>query len=185
MRAEIERAEASGTKRPIEKFVLAALSSIPWIGRFLSAAASLRSEEETNRHNYLQMLWVEEHQRKRIELARLLEEIRSRFESLGSAIDQRIQSEGYLSLIRKTFRTWDDSDTEEKRRMLARSLFAVPSSGRDDFALQPASASLPSLPTESRTFHAVRQNRPKNRLPEMSNFYRQRESRGISLLLES
>jgi hypothetical protein len=83
MRAEIEKAEASGTKRPIEKFVLAALSSIPWIGSFLSAAASLRSEEETNQLNYLQMLWVEEHQRKLIELARLLEEIRSRFESLG------------------------------------------------------------------------------------------------------
>jgi hypothetical protein len=118
MRAEIEKAEASGTKRPIETFVLAALSSIPWIGSFLSAAASLRSEEETNQHNYLQMLWVEEHQRKLIELARLLEEICSRFERLGSEIDQRIQSEGYLSIVRKTFRTWDDSDMEEKPRML-------------------------------------------------------------------
>ncbi len=118
MRAEIEKAEASGTKRPMEKFVLAALSSIPWIGSFVSAAASLRSEEETHQQNYLQMLWVEEHQRKLVELARLLEEIRSRFESLGSEIDERIQSEGYLSLVRKAFRTWDHSETEEKRRML-------------------------------------------------------------------
>lgn len=43
MRAEIEKAEESGDKRPIEKFVLAALSSIPWIGSFVSAAASLKS----------------------------------------------------------------------------------------------------------------------------------------------
>jgi len=118
MRAEIEKAEASGTKRPIEKFILAALSSIPWIGSFVSAAASFKSEEETHQQNYLQMLWVEEHQRKLIELARMLEEIRQRFESLGSEIDERIQSDTYLSLVRKTFRTWDNSDTKEKHRML-------------------------------------------------------------------
>ena len=118
MRAEIEAAEESGGKRPIEKFVLAAIGSISWIGSVVSAAASLKSEEATHQRNYLQMLWVEEHQRKLIELARLLEEIRSRFESLGNEIDERIQSEGYLSLVRKAFRIWDNSETEQKRRML-------------------------------------------------------------------
>lgn len=118
MRAEIENAEDTCGKRPIEKFVLAALSSIPWVGSFVSAAASLKSEEETHQRSYLQLLWVEEHQRKLIELARTLDGIRSRFESLGGEIDERIQSVGYLSLVRKAFRTWDDSETEEKRRML-------------------------------------------------------------------
>jgi len=118
MRAEIEKDEASSTKRSVEKFVLAALSSIPWIGNFISVAAGLKSEDETHQRNYLQMLWVEEHQRKLIELARMLDEIRSRFENLGSEIDERIQNEGYLSLVRKAFRTWDSSETEEKRRML-------------------------------------------------------------------
>lgn len=51
MRAEIEKAEATGTRRPIEKFILAALSSIPWIGSFITAAASLKSEEETHHQN--------------------------------------------------------------------------------------------------------------------------------------
>jgi hypothetical protein len=118
MRAEIEKAEAAGGKRPIQKFVLAALSSIPWIGSFLSAAANLKSDEETHQQTYLQMLWVEEHQRKLIELAAMLEEIRLRFESLGDEIDERIQNESYLSLVRKAFRTWDDAETGEKRRML-------------------------------------------------------------------
>jgi hypothetical protein len=52
------------------------------------------------------MLWVEAPQQKLIELARLLDEVRSRFESLGSEIDERIQGEGYLSFVRKAFRTW-------------------------------------------------------------------------------
>lgn len=117
MRAEIEKSEASGRRRPIEKFVLAALSRIPWIGSFVTAAASLKSEEEGATELPPNALWVEEHQRKLIELARLLEEVRNRFESLASDIDERIQSESYLSLVRKAFRTWDEADTEQKRRM--------------------------------------------------------------------
>ena len=42
----------------------------------------------------------------------------SRLESLGDAIDERIQSEQYLTLVRKTFRQWDEADTDEKRRLL-------------------------------------------------------------------
>ena len=32
------------------------------------------------------------------------------------AIDERIQSDEYLTLVRKAFRTWNDADTEEKRK---------------------------------------------------------------------
>jgi len=45
-----------------------------------------------------------------------LRSVVERFESLGSQIDERIQSEEYLALVRRAFRTWDRSDTQEKRR---------------------------------------------------------------------
>lgn len=38
---------------------------------------------------------------------------------LGTEIDDRIQSEEYLALVCKTFRIWDQADTEEKRRLLS------------------------------------------------------------------
>src|ERR1700726_834588 len=40
----------------------------------------------------------------------------NRFENLGATIDERIQSEGYLQLVRRAFRVWDEASTEEKRR---------------------------------------------------------------------
>lgn len=97
---------------------MAALSSIPWVGILMSAAANLKSEAESNYQNYLLKIWVEQHQRKLIELGQTLQEIQSRFQNFGDEISQRIESEAYLALVRKTFRVWDQSDTEEKRRML-------------------------------------------------------------------
>jgi hypothetical protein len=42
-----------------------------------------------------------------------------RLASLGEEIGQRIESDEYLVLVRKAFRVWDESDTEEKRQLLA------------------------------------------------------------------
>ncbi|MGC1300663.1 MAG: hypothetical protein WA869_37010 [Alloacidobacterium sp.] len=119
LRAEIEKAEPSRRARILEKFILAALSSIPWVGGVLSAAENFRVEEGTNRLNHLQTEWLKEHQKKIAVLGQTLEEIVSRLNSLGDEIDERVQSEEYLALVRKAFRIWDESDTEEKRRLLS------------------------------------------------------------------
>lgn len=120
MRGEIEKSESwSGPRRGVEKFVVAALSSIPWLGTLVNATANLKSEEESNYESYLLKIWVEQHQRKLIELGRTLQEVQSRFENFGEEIGERTQSEAYLALVRKAFRVWDQSDTEKKRGMLA------------------------------------------------------------------
>jgi hypothetical protein len=119
LRAELDKAEPSKRSRILEKFFLAALSSIPWVGGVLSAAETFRTEEGSLRLNRLQTQWLEEHQRKIQSLLQTLEDIGSRLADLGDEIEERIQSEEYLSLVRKAFRIWDESDTEEKRRLLA------------------------------------------------------------------
>lgn len=119
LRDELAKSEPSRRKRIIEKFVLAVLGSIPWIGGFLSAAAEYKAEEETIRQDSLQTQWLEEHQGKIASLKQTLHEIERRFEALGADIDARIQSEAYLALVRKAFRAWDNADTEEKRRYAA------------------------------------------------------------------
>ncbi|HEX3470137.1 MAG TPA: hypothetical protein VHT28_03040 [Silvibacterium sp.] len=85
----------------------------------MSAAEAYRTEEGTNRLNYLQTEWLKEHQRKIGLLGETLQNIGNRLSSLGGEIEERIQSEEYLALVRKTFRIWDESDTEEKRRLLS------------------------------------------------------------------
>lgn len=119
LRTELAKSEPSRRRRIIEKFVLAVLGSIPWVGGFLSAAASYKAEDETLKQDSLQTQWLEEHQQKISLLRDTLEEIRQRFETLGVEIEERIQSEEYLALVRKAFRIWDETDTVEKRRYIA------------------------------------------------------------------
>ena len=119
LRAEIDKADSSHRGRILEKFFLAALSSIPCVGGVLSAAETFRTEEGTTRLNHLQTLWLEEHQRKILLLGQTLQGIADRLNGLGDEIDERVQSEEYLALVRKAFRIWDEADTEDKRRLVA------------------------------------------------------------------
>jgi hypothetical protein len=119
IRSELSKGPPTRRRRIFEKFALAALGSIPWVGGFLSAAVSLKTEEGDLRANQLQTQWLEEHTRKMERLAATLNDIAQRFETLGGQIDERIQSEGYLELVRQAFRTWDRADTDEKRKYVS------------------------------------------------------------------
>jgi hypothetical protein len=93
LRAELGKAESSRRSRVLEKFILAALSVIPWVGGVLSAAEAYRADEGSFRLNKLQTRWLEEHQRKILSLAETLREIGHRLSDLGTEIEERIQSE--------------------------------------------------------------------------------------------
>ncbi len=119
VRAQLSDQRSSTRRRALEKFFLAALGSIPWVGGFISAAASLKFDQPGIRQDDLQTQWLEGHQRKLQDLRRTLNEIAARFDNLGDTIDARIQSDDYLTLVQKAFRVWDKSDTDEKRTCAA------------------------------------------------------------------
>jgi hypothetical protein len=118
IKAEIEKASPSRRQRIYEAIALAALSSIPWIGGAFAAGMSYKLREGDVGRDLLVEKWLSEHQNKLVLLRLTIEEIVSRLDGLGNEIDERIKSEGYLALLRKTFRQWDDADTDEKRRLL-------------------------------------------------------------------
>ena len=119
IRSELEKGRSSRTRRVSEKFVLAAVGAIPWVGGVIAAAASIRGEEAAVRNDDLQTQWLEEHQQKLIDLGTTVEGIDARFESLGPEIEERIQSPAYLALVRQAFRAWDNAETGDKRRYVA------------------------------------------------------------------
>ncbi len=119
IRDELIKSPPSTKRKVFEKFISAALGSIPWVGGFLSAAADFKFEEGDSREDNLQTQWLEEHTRKLKRLSETLNYIASRFENIGDEIDERIQSEQYLDIVRKGFRTWDTADTDEKRKYIA------------------------------------------------------------------
>src|SRR5690606_10073076 len=90
LRTELAKSEPSRRRRVIEKFVLPALGSIPWVSSFLSAAASYKAEEGALKQDSLQTQWLEEHQDKILKLRTTLEDIQRRFQSLGENIEARI-----------------------------------------------------------------------------------------------
>lgn len=105
--------------RIIEKVILAALGSVPWSGSCLSTFVSLKTEEGAIKTDNLHTKWLQEHELKLKKLITALTEIDARFASIGDKIEERVNSEDYLNLVRKAFKVWDDSDTDEKKKYVA------------------------------------------------------------------
>jgi hypothetical protein len=57
-----------GRKRKYMRFLIAALSGIPWVGGVITASTGLSAEEEQGQVNELHRLWLAEHQQKAREL---------------------------------------------------------------------------------------------------------------------
>ncbi|MDB4542827.1 hypothetical protein N9241_01145 [bacterium] len=115
IKQELEAASPSRRRRAFEKFSLAAIGSIPWIGGFISAGISLKTEEGGLRQDSLQTQWLEQHCQKIQDLTMTMNDVGERFEALGDSIDERVQSDEYLQLVQKAFRSWDHADTVQKR----------------------------------------------------------------------
>jgi hypothetical protein len=122
IKAEIESATPSRKRRIFDAISLAAIGSIPWVGGVISAAAmagvSYKDGESQAEREGLLREWLQEHQEKLQELRGTIEGMVHRLEGFGPEVEERITSEQYLTLVRKTFRQWDQADTDEKRRLL-------------------------------------------------------------------
>ncbi|MFC1626755.1 hypothetical protein ACFL1P_00965 [Patescibacteria group bacterium] len=111
---------SKGKGKKYVRFVMAALGSIPWIGSYLSILGSIGGldvEFDQEKLNSMQKLWLEEHRQKLNELGRTLDEIFTRLDGFGEEVQRRIESEEYLTLVKSVFRSWDQSETQEKRIM--------------------------------------------------------------------
>lgn len=112
----------SKRQRALRKIIAAALGSLPWIGGFLSAMIALRDESNQAETDSLQQQWLEEHNDRMKKLSAELNALTARLESFGEDISDRLESEEYLAIIRKGFRTWDQADTDQKRTYVGKLL---------------------------------------------------------------
>jgi hypothetical protein len=112
--------EPTRRQRILRKFIMAALGAVPWVGSLLNAAQAYKEEASQMKTDALQQQWLEEHKFKLQELSKALSETMQRFDGLGDEIQDRIESEEYLAIVRKAFRIWDQADTEQKREYVRR-----------------------------------------------------------------
>ncbi len=113
---EIEKLNSSKKRQYGESFALAAISNIPWVGGFMSAAADVKLSESNDKIEAIQTSWLNEHQTKLESLVVELEDIGKRFNELGEDIKERVESPEYLQLVGKAFKVWDEATTLEKRK---------------------------------------------------------------------
>jgi hypothetical protein len=122
IKEELTKSFQSKRKRIFSKLMSAALGSIPWVGGFLSAMADFKSEEGQVKNNLLYEQWLEEHTSKMKDLVDTLIEIIKRLDEFSEEINERLESEEYLQIVRKSFRNWDNADTFEKRDFIRKLL---------------------------------------------------------------
>lgn len=112
--------EPTKRQRILSKVIMAALGSVPWVGGVLTAAQAYGDEGSQLRKDLLQKQWLDEHREKFRRLTQDIAEILHRLDSVKEEIDDRLESEEYLALVRKAFRAWDQADTDQKRTYIKR-----------------------------------------------------------------
>ncbi len=118
VRDRLEKAFQTGKWGRYKRLIMAALSSVPWVGGVFAGAASLSGDRDQAQVHELYRQWLEQHEDSVKKLGASLLSITTRLESLAVELDERIQSEEYLSLVRRAFKTWDQAETDEKRRLI-------------------------------------------------------------------
>ncbi len=122
IRDELAKTSGSKRKRIFSKLVEAALGSIPWVGGFLSAMVEFKSEEGQIKTNHLYERWLTEHSNKMRLLGETIAQITERLDEFPEEIDERLESEEFSQIVRKSFRIWDNTDTQEKKDLIRKLL---------------------------------------------------------------
>ena len=109
--------EKSG-KTKYGRFLMGIMGAIPWIGNIITASAAFNAEIEQGKNNELVSLWLEIHKQKFSELSADISSIISQIEHVKNSIEDRINSEQYLAIVRKAFRSWDHAESKDKRKYI-------------------------------------------------------------------
>jgi len=102
----------------IARFLLSCLSAIPAVGGAIGGAGGVWSEKEQGRVNELFMAWLKLQEDELKEIGQTLFEVIIRLDKEDPEVIKRIESQEYLSLIRKAFRDWAAAESEEKRVLI-------------------------------------------------------------------
>lgn len=115
---DLELIKNQGRWKKYCKVVANAMSSISWVGMMISTKSALEGDKEQNSSNELYEEWLKVHKVKIEDLMISLDEVAGRLESIPEAYESRIESEEYLTLVRRAFRSWDNAETKEKRQYI-------------------------------------------------------------------
>lgn len=116
IKKELEDALNSGSGSKISRFALSVVSGlIPFAGGALGGGASIWSEREQEYINSLFSKWLKMQEDEIKEIGQTMFEVMVRIDQNDERTRERIQSQEYLSLVKKCFRDWSAAESETKR----------------------------------------------------------------------
>lgn len=124
---EVSDALECGAGPKIARFILAGLSAVPFVGGVIGGTASAWSEKEQERFNTLLASWLKLQEEEIKEIGRTIVEVMARVNMADERVRLRMESQEYLSIVKKCFRDWSAAESEYKR-ILIRNLLANASS---------------------------------------------------------
>lgn len=92
--------------------------AIPFAGGAVSGISSAWSEQEQQKINALIQAWLKLQEDEIKEIGQTMFEILARLDLNDENTAKRMESPGYLSLVKKAFRDWSAAESEEKRKLI-------------------------------------------------------------------
>lgn len=92
--------------------------AIPFVGGLLSAVAGAWSEAEQEYAMNMLRQWIQMLEDELREKGRTITEVIARLDMKDEAIQRRIESKEYQSILKKAFRNWSSVDSESKRQKI-------------------------------------------------------------------
>lgn len=92
--------------------------ALPFVGGFLSAAATAWSDKEQDRVNAFFKQWLKMLAEEMAEKEKTIYEIAARLDMQDENVRKRLESPEYQALLKKAFREWSAAESEEKRTLI-------------------------------------------------------------------
>lgn len=118
LKEELIDSSDKGITPSVAKVVLSALGGIPLVGSVIGAAGTAWSEYDQKKYQSLLKSWLLLQEEEINSIGHTMAEVILRIDQTDENIRRRIESPEYLSLVKKCFREWSATDSEEKRKLI-------------------------------------------------------------------
>lgn len=119
LRKEMDAALAGGVGPRAARFALSCLGGlIPFGGGVLGGASDAWSEAEDEQFKKIVAAWLKLQEDELREIGRTLLEVMERLDLFDEEVQERVESPGYLTLVKKAFRDWSAAESEDKRQLI-------------------------------------------------------------------
>lgn len=119
IKKELEDSIKNGYGPKVARFALSFISGlVPFGGGAIGGLASAWSEKESDDFKKVLAAWLKLQEEEIIEIGRTLYEILIRLDLNDANINERIQSPEYLGLVKKSFKDWSATESEDKRVLI-------------------------------------------------------------------